>query len=69
MRLGYPARRKALVINCTPKRSPDASGAEAPAQFVTERLDERGVSVVVVRGVDLVIEPGVVGEAVREGDA
>ncbi|MCS0605444.1 flavodoxin family protein [Streptomyces sp. LP11] len=60
---------KALVINCTLKKSPDPSNTEALARVVTEQLEKDGVSVEFVRAVDLSIEPGVVSEAVREGDA
>lgn len=60
---------KALVINCTLKRSPDASNTEALAAVVVEHLQKEGVAVEVVRAVDLTVEPGVVSEPVREGDA
>ncbi|WLW49967.1 flavodoxin family protein [Streptomyces sp. YU58] len=60
---------KALVINCTLKRSPDPSNTEALAHVVVEALEKEGVDVEVVRAVDLDIEPGVVSEAVRPGDA
>ncbi|MGV9455516.1 flavodoxin family protein [Streptomyces sp. NPDC003635] len=59
---------KALVINCTLKRSPEPSNTEALAQVVVEGLTKEGVAVDVVRAVDLTIEPGVTTEAVREGD-
>ncbi|MDX3529043.1 flavodoxin family protein [Streptomyces sp. ID05-39B] len=60
---------KALVINCTLKRSPDPSNTDALAQVVVDRLGQDGVQVEVVRAVDLDIEPGVTSEPVREGDA
>ncbi|MFI0085266.1 flavodoxin family protein [Streptomyces bobili] len=60
---------KALVINCTLKRSPDPSNTDALAQVVVDRLEKDGVRVKVLRAVDLDIEPGVTGEPVREGDA
>jgi multimeric flavodoxin WrbA len=60
---------KALVINCTLKRSPDPSNTDALAQVVVDRLEQDGVQVEVVRAVDLDIEPGVTSEPVREGDA
>ncbi|MFF0011097.1 flavodoxin family protein [Streptomyces sp. NPDC005374] len=60
---------KALVINCTLKRSPDTSNTEALAAVVVEHLQKDGVEVEVVRAVDLTVEPGVVSEPVREGDA
>ncbi|MFD7709202.1 flavodoxin family protein [Streptomyces sp. NPDC059785] len=59
---------KALVINCTLKRSPETSNTEALARVVTERLEQEGVETEVVRAVDLAIEPGVTSEAVTEGD-
>ncbi len=60
---------KALVLNCTLKRSPDPSNTEALAGVVVEQLEKHGVDVEVVRAVDLTIEPGVVSETVRDGDA
>ncbi|USQ84871.1 NAD(P)H-dependent oxidoreductase [Streptomyces phaeoluteigriseus] len=60
---------KALVVNCTLKRSPDPSNTEALAQVVVDQLVKDGVRVEVVRAVDLAIEPGVTSEPVREGDA
>ncbi|MFG3515383.1 flavodoxin family protein [Streptomyces bobili] len=60
---------KALVINCTLKRSPDPSNTDALAQVVVDRLEKDGVRVEVLRAVDLDIEPGVTSEPVREGDA
>ncbi|GGW39596.1 hypothetical protein GCM10010350_24040 [Streptomyces galilaeus] len=60
---------KALVINCTLKRSPDPSNTDALARVVVDRLEKDGVRVEVLRAVDLDIEPGVTSEPVREGDA
>ncbi|MGW2731766.1 flavodoxin family protein [Streptomyces sp. NPDC001494] len=60
---------KALVINCTLKRSPDASDTEALAGVVTGQLEKEGVGVDLVRAVDLPIEPGVTSEPVTDGDA
>ncbi len=48
---------KALVINCTLKKSPDPSNTEALAGVVAERLAKDGADVEVVRAVDLAIEP------------
>jgi multimeric flavodoxin WrbA len=59
---------KALVINCTLKKSPDPSNTEALTQVVVEQLEKEGVAVEVVRAVDLDIAPGVVSEPVHEGD-
>ncbi|NUR38857.1 MAG: flavodoxin family protein [Streptomyces sp.] len=58
---------KALVINCTLKRSPDPSNTEALAEVVTARLSGYGVQVSSVRAVDLDIAPGVVTDA-GDGD-
>ncbi|MGV9556873.1 flavodoxin family protein [Streptomyces sp. NPDC003401] len=59
---------KALVINCTLKRSPEPSNTEALARVVVDALEKDGVRVEVVRAVDLDIEPGVTSDPVREGD-
>ncbi|MFJ9664785.1 flavodoxin family protein [Streptomyces sp. NPDC101219] len=59
---------KALAINCTLKKSPDTSNTEALLRSVTEQLEKEGVDVDVVRAVDLDIGPGVVSEAVHDGD-
>ncbi|NUP17258.1 MAG: flavodoxin family protein, partial [Streptomyces sp.] len=58
---------KALVINCTLKKSPDPSNTEALAEVVTARLSGYGVQVSSVRAVDLDIAPGVVTDA-GDGD-
>ena len=60
---------KALVINCTLKKSPEQSDTAALVQVVGDRLAENaGVEVEYVRAVDLDIHPGVVSEAVAAGD-
>ncbi|MFI2433423.1 flavodoxin family protein [Streptomyces sp. NPDC018693] len=59
---------KALVVNCTLKTSPEFSNTEALARVVVEQLEKDGVEIEVVRAVDLDIAPGVVSEAVRDGD-
>jgi multimeric flavodoxin WrbA len=66
--LVHLAVMKALVVNCTLKRSPEPSNTEALARVVVEQLERAGVGTEVVRAADLTIEPGVVSEAVREGD-
>ncbi|MGW7663446.1 flavodoxin family protein [Streptomyces sp. NPDC054756] len=58
---------KALVVNCTLKRSPEPSNTEALASVVASRLTEQGVEVSFVRAVDLMIAPGVVTDA-GDGD-
>jgi multimeric flavodoxin WrbA len=58
---------KALVINCTFKKSPEPSHTEALAAVVADRLSEHGVEPESVRAVDVGIAPGVVTDA-GEGD-
>ncbi|MFF0223838.1 flavodoxin family protein [Streptomyces sp. NPDC004629] len=58
---------KALVVNCTLKKSPEPSNTEALAAVVVGRLTEHGVAVEQVRAVDLDIAPGVVTDA-GDGD-
>ncbi|WP_067471782.1 flavodoxin family protein [Actinomadura hibisca] len=50
---------RAVVINCTLKRSPETSNTEALADVVVKELRARDVEVEVVRAVDLDIPPGV----------
>ncbi|MCG7208926.1 MULTISPECIES: flavodoxin family protein [Streptomyces] len=59
---------KALVINCTLKKSPEPSNTEALASEVAARLAKLGVRTESVRAVDLPIAPGVVTDA-GDGDA
>lgn len=59
---------KALVINCTLKTSPDPSNTHALAKVVADALAKYGADVEFVRAVDLDIRPGVVSEAVAQGD-
>ncbi|MER7660138.1 flavodoxin family protein [Streptomyces sp. NPDC096193] len=58
---------KALVVNCTLKRSPDPSNTHALAEVVGHRLIELGCDVEYVRAVDLDIRPGVVSDT-GDGD-
>lgn len=58
---------KALVINCTLKKSPEPSHTEAPASQVAARLSKLGVQTEFVRAVDLAIAPGMVTDA-GDGD-
>jgi multimeric flavodoxin WrbA len=51
---------KALVINCTLKKSPEPSNTEELASQVAARLAKLGVRTEFVRAVDLDIAPGVV---------
>lgn len=58
---------KALVINCTLKKSPEPSNTEELASQVAGRLSKLGVRTEFVRAVDLAIAPGVVTDA-GDGD-
>ncbi|WP_395110471.1 flavodoxin family protein [Actinomadura sp. SCN-SB] len=58
---------RAVVINCTLKRSPEASNTEALATVVEDELRARGVEVESIRAVDLDIPPGVATD-LGEGD-
>ncbi|MEU6516086.1 flavodoxin family protein [Streptomyces sp. NPDC046978] len=59
---------KALVINCTLKKSPEPSNTQALAEVVAGRLSEHDVEQEFVRAVDLNVVPGVVTDA-ASGDA
>ena len=50
---------KALVLNCTLKRSPETSNTEALARVVMRELEAQGVQADLIRLSDLKIEPGV----------
>jgi len=59
---------RALMLNASLKPSPEPSSAGALSEYVGGRLAALGAEVEHVRLADHVIEPGVVSEAVREGD-
>jgi multimeric flavodoxin WrbA len=59
---------RALFLNATLKRSPEPSSTGALNDHVAGRLAEQDVDVDHVRLADHTIEPGVVSEAVRDGD-
>jgi multimeric flavodoxin WrbA len=59
---------RALCLNCTLKRSPEESNTGSLAEVVLEALREQGVETETIRLADLRIDPGVVSEAVSEGD-
>jgi len=59
---------RALFLNATLKRSPDASSSSALNEYVAQQLAGLSVEIEHVRLADHVIESGVVSEAVREGD-
>jgi multimeric flavodoxin WrbA len=50
---------KALILNCTLKRSPEVSNTEALARVLVEAWRQEGIDSEIVRLVDLKIEPGV----------
>lgn len=60
---------RALALNGTLKPSPEKSSTEALTRVVLDALSGRAVDCEMVRLVDYDIAPGVVSEAVREGDA
>ena len=59
---------RALCLNCTLKRSPEPSNTESLADVVLSALRDEGVETEVIRLVDHQIDPGVVSEAVTDGD-
>jgi len=59
---------RALFLNATLKPSPEASNTEALARVVADALTAAGVECSFVRLADHRIDPGVVSEAVTEGD-
>ena len=59
---------RALCLNCTLKRSPEPSNTESLAAVVLDRLRAAGVETDMVRIVDHQVDPGVVSEAVSDGD-
>jgi multimeric flavodoxin WrbA len=58
----------AVCLVCTLKRSPEPSNSESLAEVVLQALREEGVSTDVIRLADHQIDPGVVSEAVSDGD-
>ncbi len=58
----------ATCLVCTLKRSPEPSNSEALAEVVLGALRDEGVTTDVIRLVDHRIDPGVVSEAVADGD-
>jgi multimeric flavodoxin WrbA len=59
---------KAICLNCTLKRSPEPSSAASLSEVVTSALRDAGVEIDEIRLADHQIDPGVVSEAVSEGD-
>lgn len=58
----------ATCLVCTLKRSPEPSNAESLAEVVLGALRKEGVTTDTIRLADHRIDPGVVSEAVSEGD-
>jgi multimeric flavodoxin WrbA len=58
----------ATCLVCTLKRSPEPSNAESLAEVVLGALREQGVTTDAIRLADHQIDPGVVSEAVSDGD-
>jgi multimeric flavodoxin WrbA len=59
---------RALCLNCTLKPSPEPSNTEALADVVLDALRAKGVETETIRLVDHRVDPGVVSEAVDDGD-
>ncbi|MBA2793510.1 MAG: flavodoxin family protein [Thermoleophilaceae bacterium] len=59
---------KAICLNCTLKPSPEESSTASLADVVMSVLREEGVQTDEIRLVDHRIDPGVISEAVAEGD-
>ncbi len=59
---------KAICLNCTLKPSPEPSSTASLADVVMSALRSEGVATDDVRLVDHQIDPGVVSEAVTDGD-
>jgi multimeric flavodoxin WrbA len=58
----------ATCLVCTLKRSPEPSNAESLAEVVLGQLRQEGVTTDTIRLADHQIDPGVVSEAVSDGD-
>lgn len=59
---------RALALNCTLKRAPQDSNSAALTGVVLQALSGRGVETDMIRVVDHVVEPGVVTDALSDGD-
>jgi multimeric flavodoxin WrbA len=59
---------KALIINCTLKKSPAKSNTEALAHVLAEELDKLDVEVHTIRAVDLNILPGTTSDEGSDDD-
>ena len=59
---------KALILNCSLKRSPEKSNTEALAMVVIDELEKRGVKTTLVRVADHNVLTGIKSESQGEGD-
>jgi multimeric flavodoxin WrbA len=59
---------RAICLNCTLKRSPQESSGGSLSEVVMSALREEGVQTDAIRLADHQIDPGVVSEAVSDGD-
>ena len=59
---------RGLILNCTLKRSPEASATAAVAEQVAQALEDKGVQTQTVRIADRTIEPGVVSDPITDAD-
>jgi multimeric flavodoxin WrbA len=59
---------KAICLNCTLKRSPEPSSGASLSDVVMAALSAEGVQTDAIRLADHQIDPGVVSEAVTDGD-
>jgi multimeric flavodoxin WrbA len=59
---------RALCLNCTLKPSPEPSNTEGLASVVLDALGTQGFETEMIRVVDHRVDPGVVSEAVTDGD-
>jgi len=62
------ASMRALLLNCTLKRSPEESNSGSLGEVVMSALREEGVQTDAIRLADHQVDPGVLSEAVAEGD-
>ena len=59
---------RAICLNCTLKRSPEPTSTGSLAQVLLDALGEHDVASEQIRLADHRVEPGVISEAVLEGD-
>jgi len=68
--MGFPTKNcmKALILNCTLKKSPAKSNTEALANEVISELERLGVKTSMVRIADHHVMPGIKSESQGKGD-